>query len=67
MKQRERFKNELDNYYKHLLQRFENGGNYIDKYNCNENSKEYKAYESIIHELSHIEMLLNYYKTYNLT
>lgn len=65
MKQRVRFEKELNNYYNHLLERFENGGNYIDKNNCNESSKEYKAYESIIKELSQVESLINYYKLHD--
>lgn len=62
MKQRVRFKKVLDDYYSHLLERFKNGGEYVDKNNCDESSKEYIAYESIINELSHVELLLNYYK-----
>ena len=52
MKQRMIFEKELNNYYNHLLERFGNGGKYIDKHNCREDSKEYKAYKSIIDELS---------------
>lgn len=62
MKQRVRFEKYLNEYYNHLLDRFENGGKYIDEHNCREGSKEYKAYESIIDELSQVELLLNYYK-----
>jgi len=62
MKQRVRFEKVLDDYYNHLLQRFNNGGEYIDKNNCDEGSKEYKAYKSIIDELSQVELLLNFYK-----
>lgn len=65
MKQRVRFEKYLDDYYKHLLERLENGGNYIDKNNCNESSKEYKAYESIIKELCQVESLINYYKIHD--
>ena len=62
MKQKKKKKKVLDDYYSHLLERFKNGGEYIDKNNCDESSKEYIAYESIINELSHVELLLNYYK-----
>lgn len=62
MKQRARFEKYLNEYYNHLLERFDNGGKYIDKHNCREDSKEYKAYESIIDELNQVELLLNYYK-----
>ena len=51
MKQREIFEKVLEDYYSHLLERFKNGGEYVDKNNCNEGSKEYKAYEWIINEL----------------
>lgn len=62
MKQRVRFEKVLEDYNNHLLERFKNGGEYVDKNNCDEGSKEYKAYELIINELSHVEALLNYYK-----
>lgn len=62
MKQRMIFEKELNNYYNHLLERFGNGGKYIDEHNCSEDSKEYKAYKSIIDELSQVELLLNFYK-----
>lgn len=62
MKQRVRFKKVLDDYCNHLLERFKNGGKYIDKNNCDESSKEYIAYKNIIKELSQVELLLNYYK-----
>jgi len=62
MKQRVRFEKVLDDYYSHLTQRFNNGGNYIDKNNCDEDSKEYIAYRNIIKELSQVESLLNFYK-----
>lgn len=65
MKQRARFEKYLDDYYNHLIERLKNGGSYIDKNNCNESSKEYKAYESIIKELSQVESLINYYKMHD--
>lgn len=65
MKQRMRFEKVLTDYYKHLLERFKNGGDYIDKNNCNESSKEYKAYESIIKELSQVESLIDYYRIHD--
>lgn len=65
MKQRARFEKYLNEYYNYLSQRLEKGGNYIDKNNCDESSKEYKAYESIIKELSQVELLLNYYRIHD--
>lgn len=62
MKQGVRFEKVLDEYYGHLLERFKNGGEYVDENDCDEGSKEYKAYESIIKELSQVESLINYYK-----
>jgi len=62
MKQRVRFEKVLSDYHEHLTQRFNNGGDYIDKNNCDVCSKEYIAYQNIIKELSQVESLLNYYK-----
>ena len=61
MKRRFQFEKELNAYYNYLLERFNNGANYVDEHNCDKDSKEYKAYESIIKELSQVELLLNYY------
>jgi len=62
MKQRDIFKKSLTKYHEYLTQRFNNGGDYIDKNNCDESSKEYIAYRNIIKELSQVELLLNFYK-----
>ena len=62
MKQRDIFKKSLIKYHEHLTKRFNNGGDYIDKNNCDKDSKEYIAYRNIIKELSQVELLLNFYK-----
>ena len=62
MKRRFQFEKELNAYYNYLLKRFNNGANYVDEHNCDKDSKEHKVYESIIKELSQVELLLNYYK-----
>lgn len=61
MKQREQFISYLNKYYSHLNTRLIKGGEYIDNHKCTTDSKEYKAYESIIYELSQIESLINFY------
>lgn len=71
-KQQEK-KNFIDatlNYYKSLQNRFNNGYDYIENMAKNhtveeiDNSKEYKAYQAIIKELSTLEDMINQYSIF---
>lgn len=63
MKEKEKFICNLNKYYNHLLDRFDNGSKYVCNMKNNiYGTREYVAYENIIKELSEVEKLLNYYK-----
>ena len=57
MKQRENFKRQLTEYYKHLLDRLDKRASYVDA----NSGKGMVLYESIIDELQRVEMLMLYY------
>ena len=57
MRQRERFKLQLTEYYRHLLDRLGKGASYVDA----NSGKGMVLYESIIDELQRVEMLMLYY------
>ncbi|WP_297136164.1 hypothetical protein [Terrisporobacter sp.] len=65
MKEKSKFINSLRNYYNHLLQRLDNGTEYlnklVDEVDDIYNTKEYIAYENIIQELSKVKELIDYY------
>lgn len=65
MKEKNKFTNSLIKYYNHLLQRLDNGTEYlnklIDEVDDIYNTREYIAYENIIQELSKVKELIDYY------
>ena len=60
MKERKKFKKSLDDYYKHLLIRFNRGADYIDRDNDDANS--IKEWETIREELKLIESMIILYE-----
>ena len=65
MKNKNKFINSLIKYYNHLLQKLDNGTEYlnklVDEVDDIYNTKEYIAYENIIQELSKVKELIDYY------
>lgn len=65
MKEKNEFINSLIKYYNHLLQRLDDGTEYlnklVDEVDDIYNTKEYIAYENIIQELSKVKELIDYY------
>ena len=59
MKERKKFKKSLNDYYKHLLIRFDKGAEYIDKHNYD--AKGIKEWEFIKEELKVIESMIILY------
>ena len=60
MKERNKFKKALNDYYKHLLIRFNRGSDYIDKYN--NDVAAIKEWEMIKEELKLIESMIILYE-----
>ena len=60
MKERNKFKKALNDYYKHLLIRFNKGSDYIDRHNDDGNS--IKEWEIIKEELKLIESMIILYE-----
>ena len=60
LKRQQEFKQELDNYYNHLIVRFENGFKYLEANPTDK--KAIRTYEDIINEVQHIERLRSLYK-----
>ena len=60
MKERKRFEKALNDYYKHLLIRFNRGSDYIDRHNDDSNS--IKEWEIIKEELKLIESMIILYE-----
>lgn len=56
---RDKFKNELNSYYQYLLNRFNNGSNYLKTHT--DDVKAMKVYNDIIRELSQLEILMDFY------
>lgn len=59
MKERKKFEKVLNDYYKHLIIRFNRGCEYIDKYN--DDAKGIKEWELIKEELKLIESMIILY------
>ena len=59
MKERNKFKKALNDYYKHLLIRFNRGSDYIDKHN--DDVDLIKEWELIKEELKLIESMISLY------
>lgn len=59
MKERNKFKKALNDYYKHLLIRFNKGSEYIDSHN--DDAKGIKEWELIKEELKLIESMIILY------
>ena len=59
MKERKKFKKSLNDYYEHLLIRFNKGSDYIDKYN--DDAKGIKEWKLIKEELKLIESIIILY------
>ena len=59
MKERKKFKKALNDYYKHLLIRFNKGSEYIDQHN---DYKEIKEWKLIKEELKLIESMIILYE-----
>lgn len=59
MKERKKFKKALNDYYKHLIIRFNKGSNYIDKHN--DDAKGIKEFYLIKEELKLIESMIILY------
>ena len=59
MKERKRFKKALNDYYKHLLIRFNRGSDYIDQHN--DDTKGIKEFDLIKEELKLIESMIILY------
>ena len=59
MKERKKFEKALNDYYKHLIIRFNRGANYIDKHN--DDAKGIKEWEMIKEELKLIESMIILY------
>ena len=60
MKERKKFQKALNEYYKHLLIRFDRGSEYIDKHNDDANL--IKEWELIKEELKLIESMIILYE-----
>ena len=60
MKERKKFQKALNDYYKHLLIRFNKGSDYIDKHDDDVNS--IKEWELIKEELKLIESMIILYE-----
>ena len=60
MKERKKFKKTLNDYYKHLLIRFNRGSDYIDEHDDNANL--IKEWEIIKEELKLIESMIILYE-----
>ena len=60
MKERKKFKKALNDYYKHLIIRFNRGSDYIDKHNDDTNS--IKEWKTIREELKLIESMIILYE-----
>ena len=60
MKERKKFKKSLNDYYKHLLIRFNRGADYIDKHNDDVTS--IKEFNLIKEELKLIESMIILYE-----
>ena len=60
MKERKKFKKSLNDYYKHLLIRFNRGSDYIDEHDDDVNS--IKEWELIKEELKLIESMIILYE-----
>ena len=59
MKERKKFKKALNDYYKHLLIRFNRGADYIDEHN--DDAKGIKEFNLIKEELKLIESMIILY------
>ena len=59
MKERKKFKKALNDYYKHLLIRFNRGSDYIDQHN--DDTKGIKEFDLIKEELKLIESMIILY------
>ena len=59
MKERKKFEKALNDYYKHLIIRFNRGSDYIDRHN--EDVKRIKEWELIKEELKLIENMIILY------
>ena len=59
MKERKKFQKALNDYYKHLIIRFNRGGDYIDKHN--DDTKGIEEWELIKEELKLIESMIILY------
>ena len=59
MKERKKFKKALNDYYKHLIIRFNRGADYIDQHN--DDTKGIKEWELIKEELKLIESMIILY------
>ena len=60
MKERKKFEKALNDYYKHLIIRFNRGADYIDKHNDDANS--IKEWEIINEELKLVESMIILYE-----
>ena len=60
MKERMKFEKALNDYYKHLIIRFNRGSDYIDRYN--DDAKGIKEFNLIKEELKLIESMIILYK-----
>ena len=60
MKERKRFKKALNDYYKHLLIRFNRGSDYIDKHN--DDITAIKEWKTIKEELKLVESMIILYE-----
>ena len=60
MKERKRFQKALNDYYKHLLIRFNRGADYIDEHN--DDAKGIKEFNLIKEELKLIESMIILYE-----
>ena len=60
MKERNKFKKALNDYYKHLLIRFNKGSDYIDRHN--DNITGIKEWEMIKEELKLVESMIILYE-----
>ena len=60
MKERKKFQKALNEYYKHLLIRFDRGSEYIDKHNDDANS--IKEWKIIKEELKLVESMIILYE-----
>ena len=59
MKERKKFEKALNDYYKHLIIRFNRGADYIDQYN--DNTKGIEEWKLIKEELKLIESMIILY------